>query len=62
MYKISISCDSLGIVCNCSQKNIKDTWVAQSVEHPTLGFRSDHDLRLMGFSSALDSALRAEST
>ena len=30
-------------------KNIKGTWVAQSVEHPTLDFSSGHDLTVREF-------------
>ena len=35
--------------------------MAQSVEHPTLGFGSGHDLRVMGLSPALGSMLSGES-
>ena len=36
------------------------TWVAQSVEHQTLDFSSDHDPRVMGLSSASGSVLSVE--
>ena len=36
---------------------VRGTWVAQSVEHPTLG----HDLRVMRLHAASGSVLREES-
>ena len=36
------------------------TWVAQSVEHPTLDFDSGHDPRVMGSSPALGPVLSME--
>ena len=35
----------------------RGTWVAQLVKHPSLDFGSDHDLRMLGSSPALGSAL-----
>ena len=37
------------------------TWGVQSVEHPTLGFGSGHDPRVLIWSSALGSPLSRES-
>ena len=39
----------------------KGTWVAQLVEHLTLGFGSGHDLRVMRLSPTVDSMLSGES-
>ena len=36
-------------------------WVVQSVKHPTLGFGSGHDLRVLGWSPMLGSLLSGES-
>ena len=36
--------------------------VAQSVRHQTVGFGSDYDLRVVGFSPELGSVLSEEST
>ena len=47
---------------NHSQKNAYwGTWVAQSVEHLTLGFSSGCDLQVVGSSPKLGSALNVES-
>ena len=40
---------------------MRDAWVAQSVECPTLGFGSGHDLRVVRLSPASGSALSGES-
>lgn len=41
--------------------NLWGTWVAQSVEHPTLDFCSGHDRRVMGSSPVPGSVLNMES-
>ena len=40
--------------------NILGAWVAQLVKHPTLDFSLGPDLRVMGLSPALGSALGVE--
>ena len=40
---------------------IRDAWMAQSVECPTLDFGSSHDLRVMGLSPASGFVLSGES-
>ena len=42
-------------------KVLGDTWVAQSVECPTLDFGSDHDLRVVRLTPLSGSALDTES-
>jgi len=42
-------------------KHSGDTWVAQSVEHPTLGFDSGHYLAVVGSNPVSGFALSAES-
>ena len=39
----------------------RGTWVVQSVKHPTLGFSSDHDLRVVRSSPTSVSGLGRES-
>ena len=38
----------------------RGTWVAQSIEHPTPGFSSEHGLRVMRWSPKVGSMLSAE--
>ena len=38
----------------------RGTWMAQLIEHPTLGFGSGCDLRVLGSSSMLGSVLSEE--
>ena len=46
---------------DCLEGNSGGTWVAQSVEHPTLGFGSGHDLGVVRSSPASGSMLGGES-
>ena len=39
------------------KRKVGGTWVTQSLKGPPLGFGSDHDLRVMGLSPALESVL-----
>ena len=41
--------------------NTRGAWVAQSLKHQILGFRSDHDLRVKRSSPMSGSELSAES-
>ena len=43
------------------ERDLRDIWVAQLVERPTLVFSLGHDLRVMRLSPALGSVFRAES-
>ena len=43
------------------KKETWGTWMAQSVEHPTLDFGSGHDLRVLGSSPTSNSMLSGES-
>ena len=44
----------------CLKEGLRGTWVAQSVEYPTLDFGSGHDLRVVGLSPTSVSALSME--
>ena len=48
-------------VCFNNYRGRGNTWVAQSVEHPALGFSSHHDLRVVGSSSGSGFVLSGES-
>ena len=40
---------AMGVVCVPPKPKSGDSWVAQSVKHPTLDFASGHDLTVRGF-------------
>ena len=45
------------LVTNIKNHQNRGAWVAQSVKHPTLGFRSGHDLTVCEFKPDIGSVL-----